>query len=281
MIRQLHPEDQTYYEQMDTGIEDDYIAAIFPYLVTGPNKMYGLFIENQLVSTAGFTIYHSVYAMLGRLRTDRRYRGQNLATEILNNVLERAWEHSEIQWVGANTQQSNIPAQKVLRKIGLTPRISLQSATTTSPNQLADEHAQWTEITSLSKKKTLLSEQYVQPGRVFPYECYYPFEAKTELFHDDEVATWRFFENNQCDRFFITKYDQKKYHYLHVVYPFQDLFNQSGLWATITHAHNDSQSQFEEDVHVWVDITNDQMAKLPNQHPFDLPSPWNLYVDQR
>ncbi|EZH65437.1 hypothetical protein DH09_17580 [Bacillaceae bacterium JMAK1] len=281
MIRQLHPEDQTYYEQMDTGIEDDYIAAIFPHLVTGPNKMYGLFIENQLVSTAGFTIYHSVYAMLGRLRTDRRYRGQNLATEIISNVLDKAWGHSAIQWVGANTQQSNVPAQKVLTKIGLTPLISLQSATTTSPNQLADNHAQWTEITTLSKKKALLSEQYIQPGRVFPYECYYPFEAKTELFNDDEVATWRFFMNEQRDRFFIAKYDQKKYHYLHVLYPFDDLFDQPGLWSTITQTYSDSRVLFEEEVHVWIDLTSDQLEKLPKQHPFNLPSPWNLYVDQR
>ena len=42
----------------------------------GENRLFGLFVENKLVSLGGFSIFANEYAMLGRLRSDRSIRGK-------------------------------------------------------------------------------------------------------------------------------------------------------------------------------------------------------------
>ncbi|AXF55240.1 GNAT family N-acetyltransferase [Salicibibacter kimchii] len=277
LIRQLHVEDLPRFAKMDTGIEDDYILAIFDRLVTGNHHLYGLFIDGELVSTGGYTVYANRYAMLGRLRSDQSLQGRNLSTKLMTFVIEKALQHPGIEWVGANTQEHNIPAQRVLEKLGLTTEITLFNATTNNVTSLQSGSEPWQPIHDLNRKREWIEKTYVQSSAVFPLECYYPFPASPALFSDDHLQNWSFYENHNQTRFFIAKTDQKKYHYLHVVYPWSDLWEQNGLWETVSAAYRTLKKQTGEDTYIWIDLTKEEVNLLPDAHPFALPSPWILY----
>ncbi|QQK80367.1 GNAT family N-acetyltransferase [Salicibibacter cibi] len=281
LIRQLHVEDLPRYKKMNTGIEDDYILAIFDRLVTGNHRLYGLFIDGELISTGGYTVYANRYAMLGRLRSNQSVQRQNFSTKLMTYVIEQAWEHPEIQWVGANTQEHNTPAQRVLEKLGLTPQTTLFNATTDNVTSLESGSEPWLPIDDLKKKREWLEKTYIQSAKVFPFECYYPFPASPALFSDNLLQNWSFYENKSQTRFFIAKTDQKKYHYLHVVYPWSDLWSQNGLWETVSTEYHTLKKQTGEDTYVWTDLTKEEVNLLPDNHPFALPSPWILYGMER
>ncbi|SDI41461.1 Acetyltransferase (GNAT) family protein [Natribacillus halophilus] len=277
MIRQLHLEDLPRFEKMDTGIEDDYILAIFDRLVTGNHRLYGLFVDDQLVSTGGYTVFANRYAMLGRLRSDRSIQGQNLSTKLMTFVIDKALEHPHIQWVGANTQEHNTPARRVLDKLNLPSQATLFNATTSNVTSLESDSEPWQPIHDLKRKREWVEKTYIQSSAVFPLECYYPFPASEALFTDEHLQNWSFYENHDQTRFFIAKTDQKKYHYLHVVYPWSDLWSQNGLWETVSAAYRALKEQTGEETYIWTDLTREEVNLLPEDHPFTLPSPWILY----
>ncbi|SEQ95950.1 hypothetical protein SAMN05216232_3808 [Virgibacillus subterraneus] len=96
--RVLNSNDFKHLEKMNTGIEDDYIKRIFNRLITGKNRLYGLFLDDQMVSLGGYSIYASRYAMLGRLRTDRRFMGKGFSTELMYHMMNKAFQINGIQW---------------------------------------------------------------------------------------------------------------------------------------------------------------------------------------
>ncbi|MDG5787066.1 GNAT family N-acetyltransferase [Evansella sp. AB-P1] len=279
-IRQLHKGDYSFFEAMDTGIKDDYILRIFERLTTGNHRLYGLFIGNKLISMGGYTVFAGYYAMLGRLRSDRRYRGNNMATKILTHVMNEAFQLNGIQWVGGNTQEDNIPARRVLEKLGLNTYTTLHGAVTQVPIVHESGSKIWSPIHSLERKKRWLREKYVKPEAVFPYEVYYSFPASNALFQEEEIMEWSFYENHDKTRFLITKKDQKKNHYLHVIYPWSDIGVQQGLWETVSKDYLkllEETEESEEDAYIWIDIKKNEINSLPNEHSFELPTPWVLY----
>lgn len=74
LIRALTKEDLPSLQAMETGIEDDYVIRVFERISTGNNKLFGLFSNDQLVSVGGLTVFAKQYAMLGRMRSDLRFR---------------------------------------------------------------------------------------------------------------------------------------------------------------------------------------------------------------
>ncbi|MFD1360116.1 GNAT family N-acetyltransferase [Lentibacillus salinarum] len=277
IIRMLDSSDTTHFEAMDTGIEFDYIPHIFDKLTTGDNRLYGLFLDGQMVSMSGYSIYSSRYAMLGRLRSDRRFNGYGYATELMAYVMNEAFKPGSIHWVGANTEEDNLPAQRVLERIGLTPYVTLHGALTKDPSTFESGAHPWQPITDLARKREWVDKYYAQTGAVFPYECYYPFPGSTDLFQDDDLKQWSFYENASQTRFLITKYDQKKHHYLHAVYPWHDIALQPGLWETIARDYWELKQKTDDDTYIWMDLTREEAQTLPAGHPFELPSPWVLY----
>lgn len=277
-IRVLSLEDLPYMEAMETGIEDDYVKRIFERLVTTDhNRLFGLFLGDQLVSVCGYSLFAKHYAMLGRIRSDIRYRGKDLATMLTSRVMDEAFKLPSIHWVGANTQEKNLPARRVLEKLGLSPQAVIHGATTKDVSLLANGAPVWNEVTDLHRKNQWVQDLYVKSGAVFPYECYYPFPASAELFAEEELKKWSFFENKDATRVLIVKRDVKKHHYLHAIYPWDDLMEQSGLWETIDSSYRELLQEVEEDAFVWMDLTKEQALSLPENHRFELPSPWVLY----
>lgn len=276
-IRILNENDYPFYEEMDTGIEFDYVGRIFDRLAAGNNRLYGLFLDDQLVSVGGYSIYAKSYAMLGRLRSDCRFLGNGFSTVVMSHVLNEVLKLDGIQWVGANTQEHNMSAQRVLEKIGLTPRITLHGALIKDTSAIESGAELWTPVTDLERKKEWVSQAYIQTGAIFPYECYYPFPGSANLFQEDDLKQWSFFENADKTRFVITKYDQKKHHYLHAVYLWDDITSQPGLWETIANDYRKLLRQTDDETYIWMDLTKEEAKKLPDNHQFKLPSPWVLY----
>ncbi|SDQ94851.1 GNAT family N-acetyltransferase [Virgibacillus salinus] len=276
-IRVLNSNDFKHLEKMNTGIEDDYIKRIFNRLITGKNRLYGLFLDDQMVSLGGYSIYASRYAMLGRLRTDRRFMGKGFSTELMYHMMNKAFQINGIQWVGANTQEHNTPARRVMERIGLTPYIPQHAAQTKDTTALETGSEPWTPVTDLQQKKDWLKEMYSKPTSIFPYECYYSFPVSKNLFQEHDLMKWSFYENRLKTRALITKTDQKKHHYLHAIYPWNDIASQEGLWETIANDYQQLRNQTEEETYIWMDLTKEQVNALPANHKFALPSPWILY----
>lgn len=280
-IRMLSDDDIQYLEAMDTGIEDDYVYRIFQRLTSDSHRLYGLFIDDKMVSMAGYTIFAKRYAMLGRLRSDRRFRGRNLSTELIAHIKDEAFQENEINWVGANTQKENLPARRIVEKLGFTPYPPLHSAINNDVSQFELSEQPWTRVNCLERKKDLLEQTYVKTKALFPYECYYSFPASADLFQEDKLKQWNFYENEARNRFLITKYDQKKHHYLHVVYPWNDLMTQQGLWETVANDFNELKKKYGDDTYIWTDFTREVVQTLPENHTFQLDSPWMLYGIER
>ncbi|MFD1416573.1 GNAT family N-acetyltransferase [Oceanobacillus jeddahense] len=277
IIRQLLPSDKNLMENMYTGIEDDYIIRIFDKLCTGNHVLFGLFIDNQLVSTAGYSLFSSHYAMLGRLRSDLRYQGNGYSKQLTEYIRDQAFQAEDLDWVGANTQKHNIPAQNVLSSICLEKQAILYGCAAKMLDGLSDIENVWPEITHLEEKQELLDTYHVKANTIFPIECYYPFPSSPRLFQEEQINSWRFFQEDGLPPL-ITKKDIKKETYLHAIYPHKDLFQRPGLWKTIAKAQNELQIACpDEEVHVWIDIPASLIDQLPADHPFELDSPWFLY----
>lgn len=277
-IRRLTVEDFPYLEAMQTGVEDDYVKRIFERLVTTEdNRLFGLFLGEQLASVCGYTIFAGHYAMIGRIRSDTRFRGKDLATQLTVYVKDEAFKLPSIQWVGANTQEENLAARRVLEKTGFSDCSTLYGATAKDVPILGADSPYWTEIHNLKQKQSWIDELYIQKGIVFPYECYYPFPATEALFSDLKLTEWSFYENETKTRVLITKKDVKKFNYLHAIYPWNDLMEQKGLWETIAANFEKLAGQTEEETYIWMDFTKPQAQSLPKNHGFKLSSPWMLY----
>src|SRR5690625_2638584 len=218
-IRLLNNDDYPHMEDLHTGIEEDYVKHIFHKLVTGSNRLYGLFVDGKMVSIGGYSVFAGRYAMLGRLRTDQRFKGSGFSTALMKHIMNEVLQHKAIQWIGANTQLHNRPAQHVIKKTGLSKQTTLYGAITDDVSSLTSETKSWNLVTDLKRKQAWVDKMYVKPQAFFPLECYYPFPGSAALFPTEKLEQWDFYENNAKTRIMILKTDQKKHHYLHVVYP--------------------------------------------------------------
>ncbi|MUV36389.1 hypothetical protein JNUCC1_00191 [Lentibacillus sp. JNUCC-1] len=277
-IRTLNEKDYSHIANMQTGINDDYVLRVFPELLERGDTIYGLFADDQLACIGGFSVIAGSYAMLGRLRSDTRFRGYGYATTLMKYITTEAFKNPRINWVGANTEENNLPARRVLEKIGLTPIISLYGATTKEPGLLKGKCDIWTKIDDTNRKQAWLESVFTQPKTVFPYECYYPLPATPHLFEPDTIKDWVFYENAAQTRMVILKPDRKKHQYLHVVYPWSDFSIQEGLWETIESEYKTLKHKTSErETLVWIDLTEYDVSLLPWAHPFTLKSPWILH----
>src|SRR5690606_17429399 len=135
-IRLWTMEDLPLLTAMHTGIEDDYVIRVFERTVTPPNALYAPLVDGGLAALCGYTIFAECYAMLGRLRSDLRMRGRNFSTELTAYVRDRVFENPSIIWVGANTQEHNMPARRVLEKQGFSEEAVLYGAVATDVSSL-------------------------------------------------------------------------------------------------------------------------------------------------
>src|SRR5690625_2943220 len=119
-IRQLTARDLELYQKMQTGLDSDYMLRAFERLATSSDhQLFGLFIDDQLATIAGYSVFPGGYAMLGRLRSDQRFRGRGYATEINKFMIDDVRKSPEINWVGGYTNIQNVPARQILKKLDI------------------------------------------------------------------------------------------------------------------------------------------------------------------
>jgi len=278
-LRQLTAEDITYYKEMQTGLDDDYMLQVFDRITAGANYLFGIFVEDELVALSGFTLFKHHYAMLGRLRVDRRYRKNGYGTRIVEYSLKQAALHPDVEWIGANTERHNKAAQAVLKKVGLPPVAMLYAAQTASLETLVStESTVWEACTDTNRNWDWIRQTYLDPAfdkKVFPLEAYYPFPVNEKMF-EGSVEKWRFFENADSTRYVLLWEEFKGKNYMHVVYPWHDFIDQPGLFETIQQELLKAQ-QIDSETTIWWDMSEQDTAMLPSGHPFNLPSPWMLH----
>lgn len=278
IIRKLTADDFPAFDAMDSGIEDDYVKRIFNNIAsTERHQLYGLFVDGQLMSLCGLSIFSGTYAMIGRIRSDIRFRGKAFATRLTAHVIEEAKNWPNVRWIGANTQEANLPARRVLEKLGLKPYKPMIGAIGKDVSLMEKGNKVWSEIRSLARKKEWIKELYIKTGALFPYECYYLFPSSKALFSDQKLFEWSFYENRAGDRIVILQKDFKSHYHLHTIYPWNDLMEQTGLWETISAEYKKLAAEHGEETDIWLELTKEQAATLPDGHGFDFPSAWVLY----
>src|SRR5699024_2111437 len=154
---------------------------------------------------------------------------------------------------------------------------TLHGALTEDVEALTEGEAAWTELTDMNQKRNWLTHTYIQRNLIFPYECYYLFPSSPVLFPDAVLNEWNMYENSDQTRIVITKKDRKKHHYLHVAYPWDDIFEQAGLWQAVARDYRALKEETNEKTYIWYDMTKQQALSLPDDHHWHLPSPWRLY----
>lgn len=280
-FRQLYQKDYDLYEKMETQLEEDYMLRVFNRLTSDGNALFGLFQDDTLVAVAGYTLFAGEFAMMGRLRSDSRYRKNGYGTLITEYIYNEAKQTEGIKWIGANTEKRNTPAQKVLKKLAVPHVATLYAAQASdlSPLVKADNTDEWRQVTSVDKKREWIEQTYLNPQfekTVFPFEAYYPFPARPALFTAERLDEWLCFENSDASRVVFMWEEEKGKKYLHVVYPWSDFLKQPGLFSLISKEFRKSQDTYETEA-IWLDLTEEEAELLPDDHPFELPSPWMLH----
>ncbi|WP_181349623.1 GNAT family N-acetyltransferase [Thalassobacillus sp. CUG 92003] len=275
-IRRLTLQDYDALHAMQTGIEDDYVVRIFDRLVTSDvHELFGLFRNGHMLSVGGYSLFaEGRFAMLGRLRSDHRYLGQGMATELLSPIIEDLKQRPEVAWIGANTHVHNSSARRVLEKIGVQQGPQLHYLILTEPDKLnATPGAVWEPVQELTKKRALLRSLHQNALGVFPYECYYPFPFDDALFTDAYLQTCSFYQSPDQQRFVVIQNDQKKYQYAHVKYFWNDHYEQPGFFETL----RDHWQHNPDNVGCWIDFSPEGYQNIQDLTPYEVKDPWVLY----
>ncbi|SFF91445.1 hypothetical protein SAMN05216353_11381 [Halobacillus alkaliphilus] len=276
-VQPLTHKDRPALEAMDTGIEDDYVVRIFERLIeSDSHELFGLFREGKMLAVGGYSLFGSgKFAMLGRLRSDRRSLMKGNATELLQPIVDQLFRDPMVAWVGANTHLHNHAARRVLEKLSLNQGPVLHFLTLKSPKLLTAHESGpvWEEVTDLQHKKELIHSTEMNELGVFPFECYYPLPYDNALFTDQHLEKSSFYQNPDASRFVIVKSDTKKFDYSHVKYFWNDHYNQPGFFETILHHWK----QHPDHVGCWIDFSAEGFKNIPDLSPYDVQEPWMLY----
>lgn len=256
-IRRLSVDDFEALKQMHTGINKDYVLHIFAESVNN-EETYGAFVDDQLVSIAAFTVFAGRYAVLGRLRTDIRFRGRGIVTQLLKELCGKIDDNPRLAWVGLATQADNFPVHQVAGKLKMN-RLSTFNSCSLDEGGQAVLHSElptlfneWTVVGDLKEKQALLNNLSIQENqlRIFPYECYYPLPFESPLWTEDYLEKCKCLKDD--GRFVLFMPDEKGSSYLHMKYFWDDSFSRPGLWqAALTEAGKIGRK-------LWIDLPETQ-----------------------
>lgn len=274
-IKVLDESDQKALEQMETGIENDYVLRIFSDLIKRENNVvYGLYEDGQIISIAGYTLFADQYAMLGRLRSDRRFKSKGHSTNLLRYIIEDLKALPSVKWIGAHTEENNAPTHRVMSKLDIPHFVTTHPLVLKNPSQVVGTPGPlWKPVYETYQKRELLRSVSEPPLGVFPYEGYYPLPFDMDLFTDDYLEHTSFYVNETGDRFVMVRDDQKGEHYASVKYLWDDHHEQPGFWETVKH-----ELQYYPEIYgAWIDFSPRGYQNIPSLHPYEVKQPWVLY----
>lgn len=275
-IRRLSLTDNEAVQNMDTAIENDYVKRIFSTLVES-DLLYGAFEGKHLVALAGSTLFARHYAVLGRLRTDQRYRGKGFSTQLLQVMLQEIDQLPEVHWIGLATQEDNIAVQKISRRIGLEQLSTFHSCILNEEGMHAlkkeKDHGteNWIEVSCSKDKRDLIRLSISEQNElnIFPYSCYYPLPYHENLLDDQYLEKCQLWKKEK--RFVCLMADEKGDSYFQMKYFWNDSFEQEGLWAKVIDEAEKAGRK------IWIDMSPEGFERIPNLRYFNLSPAWELY----
>lgn len=276
-VNMLSIDDLPALQAMDTGIEDDYVIRIFDRLINSEShKLFGLFQDKRMLAICGYSLFGgNKFAMLGRLRSDQRYQQKGNATQLLQPVIKHLKQQPEVSWIGANTHIGNLPARRVLEKLGIKQGPIVHYLTLTNPKLLTGHSpgSAWKPVHGIESKRQLLQSLTTNTLEMFPYECYYPLPFDEDLFTDQYLYKTSFYLNPDGSRFVVLQNDTKKFDYSHVKYFWDDHYQQPGFFETLLHHWQEN----PENTGCWIDFSDQGFKNIPDLSAYDVQEPWILY----
>jgi ribosomal protein S18 acetylase RimI-like enzyme len=279
VIRQLTRNDYREVLAMQTGIEDDYVIRLFPQLIENPAQtLYGLETEGKLAAVAGVVRMPNGNGILGRLRSDIRYQSNGNATALLQRIIADCEQDLNMHWVGAITQKSNIPAQRVLDKLGLQQADQFISLLMESPDMTLAAGAQpWQQITDNDAKRDAIEQAVLETQRAFyPYEAYFPIPFASAVLEETYLEKLAVFQDPNSSKMMALQEDYKGRDLAQIQYFWPDLFEQDGLWAAVFDYIKQSDKPFTPQV----DVSPETVSSMPDAFKSCFTAnddPWLIY----
>lgn len=272
-IRLLKFEDLKIYKKMQTGVKKDYMLDVFKRLTTTKeNRLFGYFVDDTLVAVAGYTYFPGGNVMLGRLRSDHRYRKQGYPTKLLTALVKRLSSDITVRFIGGYTHISNIPAKKIMSRLGFEFIDTHHSFSCTDLSPfLSSEALVWDELMTMDKKKASLSQLSNTDLTSFTYEAYNPFPYSETLIPEEKLAQMRIFQSPQTKECLYIDHDFKGEDLLVIRYFSNDLFQTTGLFDTVHYALNGERRL------PWFDFSPVQFNHMIHQEAFQIEEGWELH----
>lgn len=274
-LKQITKANQIDVFKMETGLKEDYVLRILPQLIEN-EPVYGAYRNDELVAIAGYTLFANSFAILGRLRTAMAYRGNGIATQLLQKVMKIAIEKHSIDWIGLTTLDDNLPVHHIAKNLGMAHMTSYYSCTL-RPQKLnkkeTDDH-NWKIVSGLEKKRWYINKFLPTATEnvlgMFPYEAYYPIIQSQKLITDKYLERCYMFINTDKHKFILLMPDHKDKPYFHVKYFWDDFFDHEllieQLYLLACHHQR----------YLWIDLAESTYQKRPKEF-FDNVSKWRLY----
>lgn len=272
-IRPLTTTDFPLYQQMKSGMENDYMLTVFDRLVTPPNNyLYSLFHDETLAAVAGYTYFPGGNVMLGRLRSDRRFRQLGYSTQLLHYLIDTIKQDPDVHFIGGYTHIDNVPAKKILAKLGMMPIDTYYSFPATNLQPLIIDQTLWDEVTGHDQKRHALQTLIENGLPSFPYEAYYPLPLSQSLMPDEKLSSMRVFQSPVTDNYLFVDEDYKGEALLNIRYVHNDIFTTPGLFNTIQ-----ALLKHEPDRLPWFNFSQRQYNELKHTNCFRLEKGWELH----
>ncbi|MFB1098139.1 GNAT family N-acetyltransferase [Terribacillus sp. JSM ZJ617] len=235
-IRQLTINDYRAVLNMQTGIEDDYVLRIFPQLIENPAQtLFGLETEEGIAALAGVYRLPNGNGILGRLRSDIRFHSRGNATALLQHIIAFCEKDPTMNWVGAITRKSNLPAQRVLDKLHIHAESSFISLLMEAPEKfVSPSAAPWELIEGTENKRAAIEQAAVDTKAAFyPFEAYFPIPYASAILEDAYIEKLAVFRDPDSSRVMAIQEDHKGMDIAQIQYLWPDVFQQDGLWAAV------------------------------------------------
>ncbi|MFJ6412259.1 hypothetical protein CHI12_02315 [Terribacillus saccharophilus] len=261
-IRQLTINDYQAVLEMQTGIEDDYVLRIFPQLIENPAQtLFGLETEEGIAAVAGVVRLPNGNGILGRLRSDIRFHSKGNATALLQHIIASCEQDPMMNWLGAITLKSNLPAQRVLDKLKIQPESSFISLLMEAPEQfIVPSAAPWELIEGTDTKRAVIEQAAVEAKAAFyPYEAYFPIPYASAILEDDYLETLAVFRDPDSSRIMAIQEDYKGQDIAQIQYFWPDVFQQDGLWTTVFNYLKQSDKQLVPQL----DVSPETASSIP------------------
>ncbi|MFP7479144.1 hypothetical protein [Terribacillus saccharophilus] len=278
-IRQLTMDDYRAVLDMQTGIEDDYVLRIFPQLIENPAQtLFGLITAEGITAVAGVYRLPNGNGILGRLRSDVRFHSRGNATALLQHIIASCEEDPMMNWIGAITRKSNLPAQRVLDKLNMHAESSFISLVMEAPEKCdIPSAAPWEMMEGTDNKRAAIEQSAVDAKAAFyPYEAYFPIPYASAILQDDYLEKLAVFRNPDSSRIMTIQEDYKGQDIAQIQYLWPDVFQQDGLWTTVFHYLNHSDKQLVPQL----DVSLENAASIPEAYRNSFTEdddPWLIY----